>query len=67
MTPITIDIECKDRMGFDKHFCTVVASVLDVHKALMDCMNAIDRIGWGYIGHTITVNSPSVEEGADNE
>lgn len=62
MTPITINIECMDRTGFNMQFCTVVASVEEVHKALMDCINAIDRMGLKYRWHTIAVNWPRSEK-----
>jgi hypothetical protein len=62
MTVITIDVECKDRFGMDRHFCTVVGSVMEIHGALMDCLREIGKIGWGYFGHTITVRGEGAEE-----
>lgn len=62
MTTITIDVECKDRFGKDRHFCTVVGSVKEVHGALMDCLSEIRKVGWSYLGHTITVHGEGEEE-----
>ena len=55
MTTITIDVECKDGI-ITKHFCTVVCSASEIHKALMDSLSFIKAIGWTYIGHDIIVH-----------
>lgn len=62
MTQITIDVECRDKFGMVRHFCTVVGSVKGVHGALLDCLREIRKIGWGYFGHTITVQGEGAEE-----
>ena len=56
MITITIDVECKDRFGTNRHFCTVVESVKEIHGALMDCLSEIRKVGWGYLEHTIIVH-----------
>lgn len=55
MVAIIIDVECRDRFGRDRHFATVVESIKDIHRALMDCLSEIRTFGWVYLGHTITV------------
>ena len=56
MITITIDVEFYDRARDTRHFTTVVGSVDDVHKALMDCVNFVVSLGWVYCKHTITVH-----------
>lgn len=65
MSTIWINIDCKDSFGTDKHFCTVVGSVDEVHGALMDCLREIRNVGWCYLEHTITIYGST--EGEENE
>ena len=62
---ITIDVSYSIN-GVEKHFCTIVDDVKDVHQALMDCIKFIDTHSARYVDHTIVVRK-KVEEGAEYE